>query len=189
MNTSAHLIFGAATFARPEHRWTLIAALLGGLAPDLSLYLMAGWHLVVLGTDPQVVFGQLYYSYAWQSVFAVDNSVILWGVAFAIGLWCKWWILIAFAGAGLLHIGFDFPLHAGDGRAHFWPITDWIFDSPLSYWDHQHHAGWIGPLELLMTALLFAVLWRRIKEWPWRALFTLLLLVELATNNVWRLVF
>lgn len=189
MNTPAHLIFGAAAFGRPEHRWTLTAALLGGLAPDLSLYLMVGWHRLVLGTDPQVVFGQLYYSATWQSVFAIDNSMILWGVALAVGLWRKGWILIAFAGSGLLHIGLDFPLHAGDGRAHFWPLSDWIFDSPFSYWDHSHHAGWIGPLEVLATSVFFVVLWRRIKEWPWRALFAVLLLAEFGTNSIWRFVF
>ncbi len=117
MNTPAHLIFGAAAFGRPEHRWTLVAALAGGLAPDLSLYLMVGWHLLVLGTDLQVVFGQLYYSDAWQRVFAVDNSMILWGLMFALALWRNWRVLIAFAGAGLLHIGLDFLLHACRRRA------------------------------------------------------------------------
>ncbi len=80
-------------------------------------------------------------------------------------------------------------MHAGDGRAHFWPISDWIFHSPFSYWDRGHHAGWIGPLELLVTGVLFVVLWRRIKDWPWRALFTVLLLAEVGSNNVWRVVF
>ena len=57
MNTPAHLIFGAAAFGRPAQRWTLTAALVGSMVPDLSLYLMVGWHLLVMGTDPQVVYG------------------------------------------------------------------------------------------------------------------------------------
>ncbi len=167
----------------------MTAALLGALAPDLSLYLMVGWHLLILGTDPQIVFGQLYFSETWQSVFAVDNSIFLWGALLAVALWRKWRILVCFAGAALLHIGLDFPLHAGDGRPHFWPLSDWVFDSPLSYWDSRHGARWIGPLELGLSAVLTLVLWRRVQAWPWRALFSVLLLAELASNNIWFFVF
>ena len=167
----------------------MTAALIGAILPDLSLYLMVGWHLLVLGTDAQVVFRELYYSDAWQSVFAVDNSVLLWGGLLGLALWRRWPVVVAFAGAGLLHIALDFPLHAGDGRAHFWPLSDWIFDSPLSYWDHRHGAGWVGPLELLLSVVLVVVLWRRVKSWPWRIFFTLLLAAEAMTNNIWRFVF
>lgn len=189
MNTPAHLIFGAAAFGKPAHRWTIAAALAGGLMPDLSLYLLVGWHLLILGTAPQVVFGELYYSDAWQSVFAADNSLILWGIVFALALWRGWRPLMAFTGAALLHIALDFPLHAGDGRAHFWPLSDWIFDSPVSYWDRSHHAGWVGPIELALCALFVAILWRRIPSWSWRITFLVLLLAEAGTNNVWAFVF
>ena len=189
MNTPAHLIFGATAFGRVEHPWTIAAALAGGLVPDLSLYLMVGWHLMIAGTDPQIVFGQLYFSETWQAVFAVDNSFIVWGVLLGIGIWRGWWPLIAFAGAALLHIALDFPLHAGDGRPHFWPLSNWVFDSPVSYWDRGHHAAWVGPAELALCTLFVILLWRRIGAWRWRITFAVLLLAEAASNNVWRLVF
>ncbi|WP_366140934.1 hypothetical protein [uncultured Ruegeria sp.] len=87
MNTPAHLLIGAAAFARPANGRILWAALLGSLLPDLSLYVLAGVSLFVLGIPEQVVFGQLYYSSAWQTVFAIDNSFILWGLALTIGIW------------------------------------------------------------------------------------------------------
>lgn len=189
MNTPAHLIVGAAAFGRPEYRFTIFAAVLGGFFPDMSLYLMVGWHLLVLGTDPQVVFGQLYYSDNWQSVFAVDNSFILWGAVFGLAFWRNWRVVAAFAGAALLHIALDFPLHAGDGRAHFWPLSNWVFDSPLSYWDRRFHAGWVGTAELAMSVVLVGLLWWRIKNWGWRGVFALLLLAEFGTNSIWRFVF
>ncbi|WP_341862199.1 cobalamin biosynthesis protein CobQ [Gymnodinialimonas sp. 57CJ19] len=189
MNTPAHLIFGAAAFGKPEHRWTLAAALAGGLMPDLSLYLMVGWHLLIAGTEARVVFGELYYSDTWQTVFAVDNSFILWGGVFALALWQGWRVLIAFSGAALVHIAFDFPLHAGDGRAHFWPLSRWIFDSPVSYWDRHHHANWVGPTELAFCIALVALLWWRVPDWRWRVVFALLLLAEFGSNNIWRFVF
>lgn len=167
----------------------MTAALIGAMVPDLSLYLMVGWHLLVLGTEAQVVFDQLYFSDTWQTVFAIDNSLILWSSLLGLALWQRWPIVVAFAGAGMLHIAFDFPLHAGDGRPHFWPFSDWVFDSPFSYWDSRHGAGWVGPIELAASVVLVVILWRRVREWPWRALFALLLVAEAGTNNIWRLVF
>ena len=85
MNTPAHLVLGAAIFARPARTGFLWAALLGGLAPDLSLYLMAGVSLIVLQIPPQVVFDELYFSAAWQTVFAIDNSVFVWSACWRWG--------------------------------------------------------------------------------------------------------
>lgn len=79
MNTPAHLLIGAAAFARPARGAVLWAAVLGSVLPDLSLYVMAGVSLHLLGIPPQVVFDELYFSPAWQTVFAIDNSFILWG--------------------------------------------------------------------------------------------------------------
>lgn len=57
MNTPAHLIFGLTAFGKVGRRDVTAAAFAGALIPDLSLYLMVGWHLQVLGTSPEVVFG------------------------------------------------------------------------------------------------------------------------------------
>ena len=85
MNTPAHLIFGLAAFSKTDRRTEFLPVLAGSLAPDLSLYLMAGWAMVVQGLSPTVVFDQLYFSDAWQSVFALDNSFFVWG-----GLFFRW---------------------------------------------------------------------------------------------------
>ncbi|MEJ6403518.1 hypothetical protein [Yoonia sp. 2307UL14-13] len=52
MNTPAHLIFGMTAFGRSGQVKVTAAALFGALLPDLSLYLLAGWHLNILGTSP-----------------------------------------------------------------------------------------------------------------------------------------
>lgn len=189
MNTPAHLIFGAAAFGRADRPWTLVAALAGGFVPDASLYLLVGWHLGILGTDPRVVFDELYFSDTWQAIFAIDNSVFVWGALLALGIARLWRPLVAFAGAALLHIAFDLPFHAGDGRPHFWPLSRWVYDSPFSYWDRNFGAAWVGPLELAVCAVLAVVLWRRFPAWGWRAGFVVLLLAEAGSNNVWRFVF
>jgi len=124
MNTPAHLIFGLAAFGKPDAPKVTAAALVGAILPDLSLYLLAGTHLFVLGTSPDVVFGELYFSELWQTIFKIDNSFLLWGVVLGLGVAIRSAWVVALAGAALFHIGLDFPLHHDDGRAHFWPLTD-----------------------------------------------------------------
>jgi hypothetical protein len=189
VNTPAHLIFALAAFGRADRPRVTAAALAGGLIPDLSLYLMAGTHLFLLGTPAQTVFGQLYFSDAWQSVFRIDNSILLWGVALAFALWARSATAIALTGSALLHLAFDFPLHHDDGRAHFWPLTDWIFQSPVSYWDNRHYGGIVGPVEIAVCLVLTVILWRRFPGWPMRALIAALALAEAAPGMVWMLVF
>lgn len=123
MNTPAHLIFGMVAFGDPNKRAVLLAAAAGALIPDASLYALAGWELLVRGTSPDIVFGQMYYGEAWQSVFRIDNSFVLWGIALGLAVMARSQVFIALCAAALLHLVLDFPLHNDDARAHFWPIS------------------------------------------------------------------
>lgn len=164
-------------------------AALGSLLPDLSLYVMAGISLFILQIPPSRVFGELYFSPAWQSVFAVDNSFIIWGLAFAAALVLRSTPAIAFAGAGLLHLATDFPLHHDDARQHFWPLSNLVFESPLSYWDSHHHAASVAPLTLIAVLISAAVIWRRWPDWRLRIGVLVLCLAEVWVVRQWLLFF
>ena len=194
MNTPAHLIIGAAVFARPSDKAANSAALAGAIIPDLSLYVMAANELLIRNTDPGIVFGQMYFSDEWQRIFAIDNSVFLWTAVLVMGLALQGnraadlgnaamspasrmksfpvranWIAVL-GGAALLHLALDFPFHHDDGRAHFWPLSNWIFESPLSYWDPAHFGQIVGPLEGFLCLWLCVLLWRRFRGWPARSM-------------------
>lgn len=179
---------GAAVFGRQGDRHRTWGAVLGAFAPDLSLYLMAGVSILVLGISPQRVFGTLYYSPEWQQVFAVDNSFVLWGIGFALALWSGRGWAIALTGAALLHLAFDFPLHSHDARAHFWPLTDWKFISPVSYWQGPtgQVVGWI---EIGLTVSFCAILVIRHTHWPARAGFLALGTSQMAPWVMWSFIF
>jgi len=162
MNTPAHLLIGAAVFGKRDQRRLVWAALLGSLLPDLSLYLLAGGAMYLFAIPPARVFNELYFSDAWQTIFAVDNSFLVWGVLLALALWWRSGWCLALTAAAILHLALDFPLHHDDGRAHFWPLSGWIFASPVSYWDIEHGARWIAPVEA--TAAVIAAL----RLWAWR---------------------
>lgn len=151
MNTPAHLVIAAAAYGSPVKPKQTWAAILGGFAPDASLYFLSIWARFVQGHSWDHIFRTLYYSDTWQSIFAIDNSFFVWGALLALGLIWGRPILWAFAAGGLTHIALDFPLHHDDGRAHFWPVSDWVFESPVSYWDPNAYGNIVGPIEALFV--------------------------------------
>lgn len=189
MNTPAHLILGLAACSRRSKPGSGRWAALGSLIPDLSLYLMAGIALLVMQIPAEQVFGELYYSAWWQAVFSVDNSAVLWGLVLLVALKLKSVPLIAVSSAALLHIALDFPLHHDDGRAHFWPVSEWVFQSPFSYWDSNHHASIIAPLGIIVVLISAVVLWRRWSDWRRRAVVVLACIAELWVARQWLLFF
>lgn len=189
MNTPAHIMMGVALCARRDVRYSGPAAAFGSLLPDLSLYLLAGVSLFVLNIPAQVVFGELYFSPTWQAIFAVDNSFIFWGAALIGALLKNRPLVVAFASAGLLHLVFDFPLHHDDARRHFWPISDWRFESPFSYWDSAHHAGMVAPVGLLIVLISAIVILRRWQSWPVRIAVLLGCAAEVWVVRQWLLFF
>lgn len=164
MNTPAHLLVGVALCSRGHLPRTGKMAALGSLLPDVSLYLMAGVSLFLLRIPPERVFGELYFSNSWQSVFAVDNSFLVWGIVLLVAVLMRSMPAVALSCAGLLHIASDFALHNDDARPHFWPLSDWVFESPISYWDSQHHAGLVAPFTLIVVLISAFVILRRWKD-------------------------
>ena len=178
MNTPAHLLLGMGAFARPNSPKINLAAFAGSLVPDLSLYLLVSYALFVSEIPPNVVFGELYYSTEWQRIFAFDNSVFVWlGIAVA-GWWLRRDWLLVFGIAGILHVGTDLPLHHDDGRQHFWPLSDWVFESPVSYWDPAQYGNIIGPIEGVLCVAIAFWMFRRFRSFVSRALISLLVALE-----------
>jgi len=189
MNTPAHLIFGLTAFGNAGRPAITVAALSGALIPDLSLYLLAGWHLQVLGTSPDVVFGQLYFSNGWQSIFRIDNSIILWSILLGLGAMGRSPVVMVLCASALLHLGLDFLLHNDDGRAHFWPLSNWIFQSPVSYWDPDHYGTIVGAIEVALSLICCGLLWVRYVGPGMRALILTLGVAEFAPFIIWTVMF
>ena len=170
MNTPSHMLIGAAVCTRPLAPATLIAALAGGLAPDLPMFAMVLWATRVVGVPEHEVFSTLFFSETWQSVFAIGHSFFVWGGLLALAVWCRQIILRAFAGAGLLHALADFLTHHDDARRQFWPVSDWVFRSPVSYWDARFYGNVFGLFEVALVVTLAAFLCWRLARWRERLL-------------------
>lgn len=185
MNTPGHLIVGAALFSRRDAGWIILATFLGAAAPDISVIAMVLWAEHVQGHSPSHIFNVLYFSDAWQRVFAIDNSIILWSVGLAAAAWFRANAWVAFAGAGLAHLVLDLLLHHDDGRAHFWPVTMWRFESPVSYWDSAHYGNIAAAALFVLCVVAMVILWRRHTSYWLRGIFSALLAGEAYFASIW----
>ena len=135
--------------AKPQYNAAIIW---GALVPDLSMAVLFAYELL-RGYTPRQVFSEFYFAPLWQNTVSFFHSIPLYALLVLIGYITKRRGLVLFSFAALLHIAFDFPLHREDAHMHFWPLSDWKYISPVSYWDHRHYGGYWAPVELLIIVI------------------------------------
>lgn len=192
MNTPAHAAINwlilDRVFGPSASAWLAIAIVLGSVAPDLPMiafYAWCKWQAIPEAT----IWQELYYAPGWQLAFDLPHALPVLGLITFVcwrlrALWPA-----AFFAAMLLHGLADFPLHHDDSHRHLWPLTDWRFASPLSYWDPRHYGAWVTLAEVIAVAFSTALLWRRHTESGLRLLLGLVVLVYLGyavfVTQVW----
>ena len=169
MQTPTHTLLALVLLGKrgaPSRNWTVVA---GSLAPDMFIYI--AWPIYTFGRgESQTRFWDETYFQApgIQLAGAVSNSFPLFGLLAVVGWvarsrrWAR--LLWLFALAALIHLATDIPVHAEDAHRHFWPLSDWRFHSPLSYWNEAYHARWIRLGEAVLGLGLCALLLRRFRK-------------------------
>jgi len=191
LNTCQHRIGSISKPSRRAIQKIVISGLIfGALLPDLSLFIMFGY-AQFLGLPHDVIWGEMYYSPFWQFLGAISNSIPVYLLAAIIAWWglgkmnsanCTervhqtnaktqtdtknsltiFLLMVCTTSlASLTHAITDLPLHHDDGHPHFWPVTNWIYSSPVSYWDDRHYANYWAPIEIVMGLIFIVILWRR----------------------------
>jgi hypothetical protein len=185
MNTPAHTLMAAALLARPDRRGRNAVVIYASLVPDAMIFSMVGWERFVNGHSFREIFDERYFAPEWDTFFAVPNSIPLYLAGMAAGLLLGVELLWVFCAAAFVHVIFDLPLHHDDGHEHFWPFTDWVFASPVSYWDPAHHGMAAGMAEAALCVVLGVILWRRFRGVFARALIGLGMAFEMVTALGW----
>ena len=179
MNTPTHIIAASAILSRNSAPAQNRAIIAGALIPDVSIYIMSVWALAT-GRMNEDLWTVTYWQDPWQTLGAITNSVPLAFALLALGLWRNWPVLSALAGALLIHAALDFPVHTHDAHRHFWPLSDWRFHAPLSYWDPNDHGMWGGLLDSAVLLTGCALLWARFQARWLRGLIIVLVGAALA---------
>ena len=167
MNSPTHLLLSSAVFSRSRYREYWGMAVLGAVLPDLPMFGFYAWYKLQ-GTAEGLIWGQLYFLPQWQNFFDIFNSIPLAALLVLAAHYLKRPALMVLGLSVLLHLAFDLPLHNDDAHRHFYPLFDWRFISPLSYWDARHYGDVIRYFELALCLLcLWPLLWRQ-QQRAWR---------------------
>lgn len=171
MNTPAHaavnlLLLGGrdATGASPPESppptGHLVAVTVGAVLPDAPMLLFYGVEKL-RGVPESVIWSLTYHHPDWQTLFDLVGSLPLIIVALVIARRLAAPRLFALLASMGLHALCDLPLHHDDAHRHLWPLSDWRFRSPVSYWDPAHHGTLFAVLEIALVVLATATLLRR----------------------------
>ena len=150
MNTSTHAVISLAVLGKRagvKQAWPI---LIGGLLPDVMMFVFFYVERFVFRHSQQMIWDERYFDATWQTIFDVLNAFPVLIVGW---LWARWqrvtWLQWLIASM-MLHALLDFPVHREDGHRHFWPLSDYRFMSPVSYWDPAHHGAIFSVIELLL---------------------------------------
>ena len=180
MNTPAHAVMNLLCLgqrAKPQP-WTPIV--IGSILPDAPMFVFYFVEKVIRGLSEQEIWTQAYYQPHWQNFIDVFNSLPLMGLGLLLALWTRSRFSLLLFASMLLHGLADLPLHNDDAHRHFFPVSDWRFISPVSYWDPRHYGAIAAPLEILAVLIGCVFLWRAHPAWPGRLLLGLIGLCYLA---------
>lgn len=181
MNTPAHIIVAIAALARKDASKRNFAIAAGAIAPDFSIFVFFAWTQLFTNLTMEQIWREAYWTEPWQTFGAISNSVPLALIILAFGIWQKREHITVFALAMLIHAGLDFPLHNDDAHRHFWPLTDWRFFSPVSYWDVNHHGRFGTIIEAIMSFIACFIIWQRFPARWVRIVVGLMVALQLAT--------
>ncbi|MGB0910078.1 MAG: hypothetical protein ACPGYT_06920 [Nitrospirales bacterium] len=158
MNTPAHLLINLLALGRKERPPEQMAILGGAILPDAPMFLFYFIEKVVREVPESLIWSHDYYLAPWQNFIDSFNSLPLIGLGLLFT-----WKMRSRAGQLLflsmvLHVFGDLPLHHDDAHRHFFPLSDWRFESPISYWDPSHYGNIVTGLEVLAVLVCAGLL-------------------------------
>ena len=149
MNTPAHIVVNLTLLGREEKADTIAPVAVGALLPDLPMMVFYAYTKLWRNLSEQVIWTRVYHADGWQTFFDLFNSLPIIAVGYITArlTGAKRFALLFTSMA--LHCLGDLLLHHDDAHRHLFPLSNWRFSSPVSYWDPRYFGDIAGPLEAL----------------------------------------
>jgi len=182
MNTTTHALVALACFQKksvPRSGWV---ALIGSILPDAFLAVFVAV-MLINRTPADQIWEVEYYKEPWTTIGSISNSFPIWFFLLGLGIILKnrsnylGTLITIFSLSGLSHLVLDFFTHSDDAHLHFWPISSRRFESPFSYWDFDHNAVYVMPIEGLIVLYASSVLWKRTSSKIYKALLVVSIII------------
>lgn len=180
MNTPSHLILNLTLLGKKDSILYFVPVMIGALLPDIPMFIFYFVESLILHTPNREIWDVAYFQAGWQNFIDCFNSipVILLVLAIAWKFDNKFLLLVCFS--MLLHIAFDMPVHHDDGHRHFYPLLQWRFESPISYWDPRHFGRIISLFEAAMVLVCCFIMFKRHKKIGSRVFVSLMLILQIS---------
>ena len=159
MDTTAHIVCNLLIQSRPSQPRLFLFVVAGAIIPDLPIVLFYAWESWVIGSSEQEIWSSRYFLPGWQNFIDVFNSIPIIVILLALCAYLEYRLPTVVLIGMLLHILFDLPLHNDDAHRHFFPLSDWRFFSPLSYWDPDHYGDDLRVVQIGLVILGLIWLW------------------------------
>lgn len=150
MNTPSHSILNLALLGTISPGFNSAIAL-GAIAPDLPIFVFYFVVRAIEKRPKEKIWSEAYYEPFWQNCVAFGHSVPLAVLGLLLCLYNGWQPGTLFFSSAILHSCLDFPLHNDDAHRHFFPISNYRFISPVSYWDPRHYGNIAASIEFLLV--------------------------------------
>lgn len=179
MNTPSHYILNLAALGSFVQPRVTAAITLGAIGPDAPILVFYLWAKFIQKMPESEIWSTGYYQPFWQNVIACTHSFPI----AIVGLVICWqlrshWGMIFFASM-IGHSLLDLPVHNDDAHRHFFPLSDYRFESPLSYWDPDHYGGIVAGVELLLVIGAVPIVWPMLQTLAARIILVIIPIVYL----------
>lgn len=194
MNTQSHAIINLfllrKIYGDKKHNIPYFHRLVifGSILPDLPMFFFFAFY-TFLGVSQNTIWGELFFRADWQVLFNMFNSIPLFLMVVLIAVLVKNKSVFVFGIANLMHFFVDMLLHQEDGRAHFYPFSNYKFHSPISYWNPEYFGGIFSVFETLLILGLSIPLWKGLKNKWARALIIAVNVFNIFNWVLWYVVF
>lgn len=187
MITPSHIIYSWALAKKTEKvsidtKKRTAAIVLGALFPDTPTYLFFIVCGLILGYSGPTMWDNMYYNSGWAIPITLTHSFIIWPLLISISSYVGWELAKWFSLSAFFHSLVDFCVHTDDAYRHFWPVSDWKFHSPISYYNPAEYGLYVGAFDSLLVLGLLGYLYT-IYTGKWR-----LLILAVGALYVFRLI-
>jgi len=148
VNTPAHAVLNLVLLGATKESNRALPVLVGAVLPDLPIVVLYAYERL-RGMPEAWIWGTAYYDPHWQAVIDALHSFPLILAVLGVAGFFRWRRVGLVCASMLLHAAADFFLHHDDAHRHLFPLLDWRFASPISYWDPRYFGNVIGLAEAI----------------------------------------
>ncbi len=161
----------------------------GAIVPDVAIFVFFVWYTLFEPTSQRVMWSEFAFLDEWQFVFSLFHSFPVWAFASVGLLLLKMPRAALFCLAALVSAIQDVFVHHDDAHAHFFPFSDYRFESPVSYWDPTHYGWYASTAEVILVLAASVWTYRRLETRWGKGLLVVSVVSLVATQGFWAVLF